>query len=106
MHFSSFVQVHVKRSFMDGEDIISSENGDISHLAKPLKPLVRKSKLVVVDLAGSERIHKSGVCPTHDLSHSYSTWLFVFIIIGYWATQFGVAFHPWTQLGSCAFTCL
>ncbi|KAF5453362.1 hypothetical protein F2P56_028267 [Juglans regia] len=56
----AILMVHVKRSFMDGEDIISSENGDISHLAKPLKPLVRKSKLVVVDLAGSERIHKSG----------------------------------------------
>ncbi|XP_041002292.1 LOW QUALITY PROTEIN: kinesin-like protein KIN-UB [Juglans microcarpa x Juglans regia] len=56
----AILMVHVKRTFMDGADIISSENGDISHLAKPLKPLVRKSKLVVVDLAGSERIHKSG----------------------------------------------
>lgn len=48
---------------MGREDIISSENGDPPHLAKPFKPLVRKSKLVVVDLAGSERIHKSGLYP-------------------------------------------
>ncbi|KAG6665520.1 hypothetical protein CIPAW_02G166600 [Carya illinoinensis] len=56
----AILMVHVKRSFMGGDNIYSNENGDISHLAKPLKPLVRKSKLVVVDLAGSERIHKSG----------------------------------------------
>ncbi|KAB2634438.1 armadillo repeat-containing kinesin-like protein 2 [Pyrus ussuriensis x Pyrus communis] len=39
---------------------VASENGDPTHLTKPFKPLVRKSKLVVVDLAGSERIQKSG----------------------------------------------
>jgi len=47
---------------LESEDIVSSQNGDASHLTKPSKPLVRKSKLVVVDLAGSERVHKSGVC--------------------------------------------
>ncbi|KAJ1426772.1 P-loop containing nucleoside triphosphate hydrolase [Sesbania bispinosa] len=52
--------VHIKRSVMECEDIVSSQNGDASHLTKPSKPLVRKSKLVVVDLAGSERVHKSG----------------------------------------------
>ena len=46
---------------MDSEDVVSTENNDASHLTKPSKPLVRKSKLVVVDLAGSERIHKSGI---------------------------------------------
>ncbi|KAM4104967.1 hypothetical protein ACJW30_06G198200 [Castanea mollissima] len=56
----AILMVHVRRSVMGREDIISSENGDPSHLAKPFKPLVRKSKLVVVDLAGSERVHKSG----------------------------------------------
>ncbi|KAE7997035.1 hypothetical protein FH972_001705 [Carpinus fangiana] len=56
----AILMVHVKRSVMGREDIISSENGDPPHLAKPFKPLVRKSKLVVVDLAGSERVHKSG----------------------------------------------
>ncbi|XP_059458666.1 kinesin-like protein KIN-UB isoform X1 [Corylus avellana] len=56
----AILMVHVKRSVMGREDIISSENGDPPHLAKPFKSLVRKSKLVVVDLAGSERIHKSG----------------------------------------------
>lgn len=57
------MQVHVRRSVTGREDIISSENGDPSHFAKPFKPLVRKSKLVVVDLAGSERVHKSGIYP-------------------------------------------
>lgn len=56
----AILMVHVKRSVMGREDTISSENDEPSHLAKPFKPLVRKSKLVVVDLAGSERIHKSG----------------------------------------------
>uniref|UniRef100_A0A2N9JAP7 Kinesin-like protein n=1 Tax=Fagus sylvatica TaxID=28930 RepID=A0A2N9JAP7_FAGSY len=56
----AILMVHVKRSVMGREDIISSENGDPSHLTKPFKPLLRKSKLIVVDLAGSERIHKSG----------------------------------------------
>lgn len=55
------MQVHVKRSVIEREDNLSGENGETSHLTKPSKPLVRKSKLVVVDLAGSERIHKSGV---------------------------------------------
>jgi kinesin family protein 5 len=63
IYVNSLLQVHVKRSVMGREDIISSENGDPPHLAKPFKPLVRKSKLVVVDLAGSERIHKSGLYP-------------------------------------------
>ncbi|OIW20663.1 hypothetical protein TanjilG_18603 [Lupinus angustifolius] len=49
-----------KRCVVESEDIVFSENDDASHLTKPSKPLVRKSKLVVVDLAGSERIHKSG----------------------------------------------
>lgn len=55
------VQVHVKRSVMGREDSLSGENGESSHLTKPFKPLLRKSKLVVVDLAGSERIQKSGI---------------------------------------------
>ena len=59
------MQVHVKRSVTgrhDREVALSSENGNVSHLIKPLKPtIVRKSKLVVVDLAGSERIDKSGI---------------------------------------------
>lgn len=59
--FSHIIQVHIKRSVAESEDIVSSQNGDASHLIKPSKPLVRKSKLVVVDLAGSERVHKSGV---------------------------------------------
>ncbi|KAF3439967.1 hypothetical protein FNV43_RR18245 [Rhamnella rubrinervis] len=56
----AILMVHVKRSGIEREDNISGENGETSHLTKPYKPLVRKSKLVVVDLAGSERIHKSG----------------------------------------------
>ncbi|KAL3038413.1 hypothetical protein AAZX31_01G132200 [Glycine max] len=56
----AILTVHVKRSVVDSEDVVSTENNDASHLTKPSKPLVRKSKLVVVDLAGSERIHKSG----------------------------------------------
>ncbi|KAJ1414877.1 P-loop containing nucleoside triphosphate hydrolase [Sesbania bispinosa] len=56
----AILMVHIKRSVMECEDIVSSQNGDASHLTKPSKPLVRKSKLVVVDLAGSERVHKSG----------------------------------------------
>ncbi|XP_011017504.1 PREDICTED: armadillo repeat-containing kinesin-like protein 2 isoform X2 [Populus euphratica] len=50
----------VKRSFTGGEDALSSEIDNSSHLVKPSKPIVRKSKLVLVDLAGSERVHKSG----------------------------------------------
>lgn len=61
---NSLVQVHVKRCVLGSEDNVSSENGDSSHLTKPSRPLVRKSKLVVVDLAGSERIQKSGGYPT------------------------------------------
>lgn len=45
---------------MGRETALSSEDNNSSHLVKPLKPLVRKGKLVVVDLAGSERIQKSG----------------------------------------------
>ncbi|KAG5008375.1 hypothetical protein JHK85_026917 [Glycine max] len=56
----AILTVHIKRSVLENEDIVSSQNGDASHLTKPSKPLVRKSKLVVVDLAGSERVHKSG----------------------------------------------
>ncbi|VVA25016.1 PREDICTED: armadillo [Prunus dulcis] len=56
----AILMVQVKRSVLGREDDVSSENGDPSHLTKPFKPLVRKSKLVVVDLAGSERIQKSG----------------------------------------------
>ncbi|OIW07645.1 hypothetical protein TanjilG_17660 [Lupinus angustifolius] len=56
----AILMVYIRRSVMESEDIVSSENGDGSHLTKHPKPLVRKSKLVVVDLAGSERIHKSG----------------------------------------------
>ncbi|KAL2337441.1 hypothetical protein Fmac_011887 [Flemingia macrophylla] len=56
----AILTVHVKRSVVDSEDVVSTENNDVSHLTKPSKPLVRKSKLVVVDLAGSERSHKSG----------------------------------------------
>lgn len=63
----SLVQVNVKRCVMGSEDHVSIENGDSSHLTKPSRPLVRKSKLVVVDLAGSERIQKSGGYPTCDL---------------------------------------
>lgn len=62
------VQVHVKRSVVGKEDNLSGESGEPSHLTKPLKPLVRKSKLVVVDLAGSERVHKSGLYPELKLS--------------------------------------
>jgi kinesin family protein 5 len=54
------VQVQVKRSFTGREDALSSEIDNSSHLVKPSKPIVRKSKLVLVDLAGSERVHKSG----------------------------------------------
>ncbi|KAG4937082.1 hypothetical protein JHK84_051176 [Glycine max] len=57
--FLELLRVHIKRSVLENEDM-SSQNGDASHLTKPSKPLVRKSKLVVVDLAGSERVHKSG----------------------------------------------
>ncbi|EXB52669.1 Armadillo repeat-containing kinesin-like protein 2 [Morus notabilis] len=56
----AILMVHVKRSVMGREDSLSGENGESSHLTKPFKPLLRKSKLVVVDLAGSERIQKSG----------------------------------------------
>ncbi|KAJ1413651.1 P-loop containing nucleoside triphosphate hydrolase [Sesbania bispinosa] len=56
----AILTVNVKRSVMENEDTVSTENDDASHLTRPSKPLIRKSKLVVVDLAGSERIHKSG----------------------------------------------
>ncbi|KAL5538182.1 hypothetical protein UlMin_043680 [Ulmus minor] len=56
----AILMVHVKRSFVGREDTTSAENGESSHMTKPFKPILRKSKLVVVDLAGSERIHKSG----------------------------------------------
>ncbi|KAG5070910.1 hypothetical protein JHK86_006121 [Glycine max] len=55
----AILMVHVKRSVVDSEDVVYTENNDVSHLTKPSKPLVQKSKLVVVDLAGSERIHKA-----------------------------------------------
>ncbi|XP_011033865.1 PREDICTED: armadillo repeat-containing kinesin-like protein 3 [Populus euphratica] len=57
----AILMVHVKRSVKGRDSILSSENGNNSHMAKSLKPpIVRKGKLVVVDLAGSERIDKSG----------------------------------------------
>ncbi|KAF2298192.1 hypothetical protein GH714_018466 [Hevea brasiliensis] len=56
----AILMVHVKRSVGGGEDAFSSEVDNSSHLVKPVKPLVRKSKLVLIDLAGSERVHKSG----------------------------------------------
>ncbi|XP_021612547.1 kinesin-like protein KIN-UB isoform X2 [Manihot esculenta] len=56
----AILMVHVKRSVGGGDDAFSSETDSSSHLVKPMKPLVRKSKLVLVDLAGSERVHKSG----------------------------------------------
>lgn len=53
--------MHIKRSIKGKDSIHSSENGNVSHIAKSLKPpIIRKGKLVVVDLAGSERIDKSG----------------------------------------------
>ncbi|XP_021904366.1 kinesin-like protein KIN-UB [Carica papaya] len=57
----AILMVHVKRSVVAREDTLPSEMHN-SHLVKPSKPLVRKSKLVLVDLAGSERVHKSGLC--------------------------------------------
>ncbi|KAK1558863.1 hypothetical protein Q3G72_007531 [Acer saccharum] len=56
----AILMIHVKRSVIGTEETLSSEIDNCSHLVKPSKPLVRKSKLVVVDLAGSERVHKSG----------------------------------------------
>ncbi|KAG6749404.1 hypothetical protein POTOM_046450 [Populus tomentosa] len=56
----AILMVHVKRSFPGREDALSSEIDNASHLVKPSKLIVRKSKLVLVDLAGSERVHKSG----------------------------------------------
>ncbi|XP_058104680.1 kinesin-like protein KIN-UB isoform X2 [Magnolia sinica] len=59
----AILMVHVRRSVKGGEleVSLSTENGNGSHLIKPLRPpIVRRSKLVVVDLAGSERIDKSG----------------------------------------------
>ncbi|KAJ8749028.1 hypothetical protein K2173_013472 [Erythroxylum novogranatense] len=56
----AILMIHVKRSVSGQEDVVSSGIENSSHLVKPLRPLVRRSKLVLVDLAGSERIHKSG----------------------------------------------
>ncbi|WCJ22817.1 armadillo repeat kinesin 2 [Euphorbia peplus] len=56
----AILMVNVKRSVSGREDSVSNEIDNSSHLVKPVKPLVRKSKLVLVDLAGSERVHKSG----------------------------------------------
>ncbi|KAL1368992.1 hypothetical protein AAHE18_02G163300 [Arachis hypogaea] len=56
----ALLTVHVRRSVVESADNVLTENFDASHLTKPSKPLIRKSKLVVIDLAGSERIHKSG----------------------------------------------
>ncbi|KAK9147587.1 hypothetical protein Scep_006344 [Stephania cephalantha] len=57
----AILMVHVKRSVRGKEELLSSENGNGSHMVKSFRPpLVRKGKLVVVDLAGSERIDKSG----------------------------------------------
>ncbi|KAM7277024.1 hypothetical protein ACFE04_018890 [Oxalis oulophora] len=56
----ALLMINVKRSSAGKEDTYLSEAGTPSPLVKPLKPLVRKSKLVLVDLAGSERVQKSG----------------------------------------------
>ncbi|XP_065859440.1 kinesin-like protein KIN-UB [Euphorbia lathyris] len=56
----AILMVHVRRSVAGREDSVSNEIDNSSHLVKPVKPLVRRSKLVLVDLAGSERVHKSG----------------------------------------------
>ncbi|XP_031269693.1 kinesin-like protein KIN-UB isoform X2 [Pistacia vera] len=56
----AILMIHVKRSVIGGDEALSSETNNGSHLVKPSKPLVRRSKLVIVDLAGSERVHKSG----------------------------------------------
>ncbi|GAV75679.1 Kinesin domain-containing protein/Arm domain-containing protein [Cephalotus follicularis] len=56
----AILMIHVKGSVVGREDALLSEADYASNLVKPLKPLVRRSKLVLVDLAGSERIHKSG----------------------------------------------
>uniref|UniRef100_A0A5B6YKB1 Kinesin-like protein n=1 Tax=Davidia involucrata TaxID=16924 RepID=A0A5B6YKB1_DAVIN len=57
----AILMVHVKRSVKGRDSALLSENGNMSHMVKTLKPpVVRKAKLVVVDLAGSERIDKSG----------------------------------------------
>ncbi|XP_002511735.2 kinesin-like protein KIN-UB [Ricinus communis] len=56
----AILMVHVKRSVAGREDALLNGIDDSSHLVKPVRPLVRKSKLVLVDLAGSERVHKSG----------------------------------------------
>ncbi|XP_044491256.1 kinesin-like protein KIN-UB isoform X2 [Mangifera indica] len=56
----AILMIHVKRSVVGSDEALSSKADNVSHLVKPLKPLVRRSKLVLVDLAGSERVHKSG----------------------------------------------
>ncbi|XP_012083555.1 kinesin-like protein KIN-UB isoform X2 [Jatropha curcas] len=56
----AILMVHVRRSVAGREDSFTSEIDSSSHLVKPVRPLVRRSKLVLVDLAGSERVHKSG----------------------------------------------
>ncbi|KAA8522301.1 hypothetical protein F0562_012974 [Nyssa sinensis] len=57
----AILMVHVKRTVKGIDSVLSSENGNKSHVVKILKPsVVRKGKLLVVDLAGSERIDKSG----------------------------------------------
>ncbi|CAN1236580.1 Kinesin-like protein KIN-UB [Linum grandiflorum] len=56
----AILMVHVKRTVASQEDTLSIENDNSSHLVKPTRPLIRRSKLVLVDLAGSERVHKSG----------------------------------------------
>ncbi|XP_050237860.1 kinesin-like protein KIN-UB isoform X2 [Mercurialis annua] len=56
----AILMVNVKRSVAGREDALPNEDDHSSHLVKPVRPLVRKSKLVLVDLAGSERVQKSG----------------------------------------------
>ena len=38
------MQVHIKRCVLGSEDNVLTENGDHSHLAKPLKPLLWKKQ--------------------------------------------------------------
>ncbi|GJX12540.1 kinesin-like protein KIN-UB [Tanacetum coccineum] len=57
----AILMVHIKRSVMDMESEMTSENDHSLQLSRNSKPpIIRKGKLVVVDLAGSERVHKSG----------------------------------------------
>nr|GEV39424.1 kinesin-like protein KIN-UA [Tanacetum cinerariifolium] len=57
----AILMVHIKRSVMDMESEMTSDNDHSLQMSRNSKPpIIRKGKLVVVDLAGSERVHKSG----------------------------------------------